>query len=124
MEAQAAQAAAQKLAAQHVAQVALRGLNQYHQQPMEATEAAAIKQEEAVAQQPPSSSSLDEPTDLTMDAEEKALRVRERMEREQRYSLNGLRVDSSNDDRDREQHEPRHQFDFRHLIPQVSIKTE
>lgn len=81
-----AQANAQKLAAQQVAHAAaLRGL-----------------QEEPIHH--------DEPTDLTMDAEEKALRMRERNNR---------------DERDREQLDPRHsQFDFRHLIPQVSIKSE
>ena len=97
-----AQAAAQKLAAQQVAQAALRGLQH------EAGGAASVKSEE-------------EPTDLTMDAEEKALRLRERLERER---LNRPLV-SDVDIRDREQHEPRHpQFDFRHLIPQVSIKSE
>ena len=94
-----AQAAAQKLAAQQVAQAALRGLHS------EADH--AIKPE-----------STDEPTDLTMDAEEK-VRLRERLERERRNMA------SEASERDREQHEPRHpQFDFRNLIPQVSIKSE
>ena len=100
-----AQAAAQKLAAQQVAQAALRGLQH------EAVGAASVKSEE-------------EPTDLTMDAEEKALRLRERLDRE-RLNRPLVAASDSVDIRDREQHEPRHpQFDFRHLIPQVSIKSE
>jgi len=101
-----AQAAAQKLAAQQVAQAALRGL------PL--PQEMVNKSEETEG-----------PTDLTMDAEEKALRLRERLERERMINRN---VVTSEAERDREQHEPRHpqcpQFDFRHLIPQVSIKTE
>ena len=99
-----AQAAAQKLAAQHAAQAALRGLGQQQQQQMDADE--------------------NEPTDLTLDAEEKALRMRERLERER--AAGGLVKHEAPVDplREREEHEPRHQFDFRHLIPQVSIKTE
>ena len=101
-----AQAAAQKLAAQQVAQAALRGL------PLPSE---MVKSEDTEG-----------PTDLTMDAEEKALRLRERLERERMINRN-VSV-TSESERDREQHEPRHpqcpQFDFRHLIPQVSIKTE
>ena len=101
-----AQAAAQKLAAQQVAQAALRGL-----QHEAGGGAASVKSEE-------------EPTDLTMDAEEKALRLRERLDRE-RLNRPLVAASDSVDIRDREQHEPRHpQFDFRHLIPQVSIKSE
>lgn len=95
-----AQAAAQRMAAQQVAQNALRGLPLHSE--------VDVKSE-----------ATDEPTDLTMDAEEKALRLRERLERERRMAA------SEAVERDREQHEPRHpQFDFRHLIPQVSIKSE
>ena len=62
----------------------------------------------------------DEPTDLTLDADEKAaLRMRERIERNQRF----VRANEEAE-RDREQLEPRPSFDFRHLIPQVTIKTE
>ena len=105
-----AQAAAQKLAAQQVAQAALRGL----QHEVSAGNGNAEATNNSVK-------SEEEPTDLTMDAEEKALRLRERLERER---LNRPLV-SDVDIRDREQHEPRHpQFDFRHLIPQVSIKSE
>lgn len=108
-----AQAAAQKLAAQQVAQAALRGL----QHEVSAGNGNASRAEATNN----SVKSEEEPTDLTMDAEEKALRLRERLERER---LNRPLV-SDVDIRDREQHEPRHpQFDFRHLIPQVSIKSE
>ena len=108
-----AQAAAQKLAAQQVAQAALRGL----QHEVSAGNGNAPRAEATNN----SVKSEEEPTDLTMDAEEKALRLRERLERER---LNRPLV-SDVDIRDREQHEPRHpQFDFRHLIPQVSIKSE
>ena len=108
-----AQAAAQKLAAQQVAQAALRGLQH------EVVQAAGNGNAAPLAALPVKSE--EEPTDLTMDAEEKALRLRERLERER---LNRPLV-SDVDIRDREQHEPRHpQFDFRHLIPQVSIKSE
>ena len=101
-----AQAAAQKLAAQHAAQAAMhRGLGSQQQQlKMEADE--------------------NEPTDLTLDAEEKALRIRERLERE-RSNGHGVHAAEARDDpREREDHEPRQQFDFRHLIPQFPIKTE
>ena len=97
-----AQAQAQKLAAQHVAQAALRGLQ--HAPPAAAMD-VAVKED------------IEEPTDLTLDAEEKALRMRERLEREQQQQQRHLQ----DEHRDRE---PLHQFDFRHLIPQVPIKTE
>ena len=99
-----AQAAAQKLAAQHVAQAALRGLQggQEH-----------VKDEHH--------SHEELPTDLTLDAEEKALRMRERLEREQQQQQRQHLQDEQH--RDREPLQQR-QFDFRHLIPQVPIKTE
>merc|ERR1719328_562640 len=93
-----AQAAAQQLAAQQVAQAALRGL----QHEVSAGNGNAEATNNSVK-------SEEEPTDLTMDAEEKALRLRERLERP---LVSDVYI------RDREQHEPRHpQFDFRHLIP-------
>lgn len=104
-----AQAAAQKLAAQHLAQAAIRG----HQAPLPTGQQApmdiAIKEEH------------DEPTDLTMDAEEKLRMRRERFERERSSNAAG-----QDEGRDRDPIDPlRHpQFDFRHLIPQVSIKSE
>ena len=125
-----AQAAAQKLAAQHVAQAALRGMhppagagsNPGSGQQVSGSMEMEIKEELA----------HEEPTDLTLNAENKAaLRMRrERMERENcRLSLNGHQDVAGSNLRDREQLEPRHhpqppQFDFRHLLPQVSIKSE
>ena len=89
-----AQAAAQKLAAQHAANAALRSLTPAAAAAQAAGpgDAAAADLEDGVAavqpESPPGgvlSSSSDEPTDLTMDAEEKAIRNRDRMEREHRY---------------------------------------
>ena len=95
-----AQAAAQKLAAQHAANAALRSLTPAAAAlPSSAAPTAAdpADLEDGVAavqpESPPpgsggvlsSTSSSDEPTDLTMDAEEKALRNRDRIERELRY---------------------------------------
>lgn len=94
-----AQAAAQKLAAaQHMAQAAvIRGQVSQPQENMESEE-------------------HDEPTDLTMDSEAKLRMRRERFERE-------VTSRHQEQERDRDPLEPRHhQFDFRHLIPQVSIK--
>ena len=85
-----AQAQAQKLAAQHAANAALRSLTPASAEP---GAAGGDQLEEGVAsvqpESPPGcsgvlSSSSDEPTDLTMDAGAKALRNRDRMEREQR----------------------------------------
>merc|ERR1712223_780990 len=136
-----AQAAAQKLAAQHVAQAALRGMghppgsNQQQQHPVPVGMDMEIKEELY-------KENHEEPTDLTLNAEDKAaLRMRrERMERENcrlasaagNGNSNGhSEVAGSNPHREREQLEPRHhpvqappQFDFRHLLPQVSIKSE
>ena len=114
-----AQAAAQKMAAQHVvAQTAFRGMTAHQKSVFAEPSHDDIKCEPEVS----AFNADDEPTDLTLDAEEKAaLRMRERIERGQRFSV-GRSNDES--DRDREQHEPRPSFDFRHLIPQVSIKTE
>jgi hypothetical protein len=71
----------------------------------------------------------DEPTDLTLDAEEKAaVRMRQRLERAGgRFAVGATRVaggGAEEPDRDREELDPRPGFDFRHLIPHVSIKTE
>lgn len=107
-----AQAAAQKLAAQHLAQAAIRGQHQAPapQAPMD----ISIKEEH------------DEPTDLTMDAEEKLRMRRERFERERSSGASSAVVHQDEVGRDRDPIDPlRHpQFDFRHLIPQVSIKSE
>ena len=80
-----AQAAAQKMAAQHVAQSsAYRGMTapQQQQKSLYASSSNDIKSEPEVSPY----SQDDEPTDLTLDADEKAaLRMRERIERNQRY---------------------------------------
>ena len=89
-------------------------------QQQQAAAAAAAAATAAAAQ------TIDEPTDLTLDAEEKAIRVRERLERERylaeaKSGANSSKLKDNGEDRDREEHRS---FDFRHLIPQVSIKTE
>jgi hypothetical protein len=125
-----AQAQAHKLAAQHAANAALRGYSASAAEP-ELDDGIPTMQPES----PPGgvlSSSSDEPTDLTLDAEEKALRIRDRMEREHRFMQRSAAAQAAAaaaaaaliaEERDREQHEPRPSFDFRHLIPQVSLKT-
>ena len=87
-----AQAQAQKLAAQHAANAALRSLTPASAEPGAAGGGGGDLEEGVASVQPESppgcsgvlSSSSDEPTDLTMDAGAKALRNRDRMEREQR----------------------------------------
>ena len=138
-----AQAAAEKLATatQHV-QAIVAG----HQQ--QAAAAAAVQQQQqaalaARADSPPPAVRVngghenDVPTDLTLDADEK-LRLRERFERERRNLISEQQIcqqqlqqqqrsssTSSAEERDREQLDPRPgAFDFRTLIPQVSLKTE
>jgi hypothetical protein len=112
-----AQAAAQKMASQHPpSAAAFRGLAAHSKSVFGDSAGDDIKCD------PEQFATDDEPTDLTLDAEEKAaLRMRERFERGHRFSAAG-RGDES--ERDREQHEPRPNFDFRHLLPHVSIKTE
>lgn len=71
----------------------------------------------------------DEPTDLsTTGGREREERERERQERERYYSqlMERYNIDRGSPSRDRseDREEPRTQFDYRHLIPQVSIKTE
>ncbi len=114
-----AQAAAQKMAAQHTA--AYRGMTA----PPKSVYGDSGNDRDVIKCESEASpfSQDDEPTDLTLDAEEKAaLRMRERIERgQQRF---GSVRNNEEVERDREQHEPRPSFDFRHLIPQVTIKTE
>ena len=59
---------------------------------------------------------------------EKDERERERLERERYYSqlMERYNIERSSPARERseERDEPRTHFDYRHLIPQVSIKTE
>ena len=109
-----AQAAAQKMS-QHSQSVPFRGMSIASQQKSVFADSGA----DDLKCDPD-----DEPTDLTLDAEEKAaLRMRERLERGHRFSSNGGR-DEAGSERDREQLDPRPGFDFRHHIPHVSIKTE
>ncbi len=106
-----AQAAAQKLAvAHHAALLATTGCGKLDPRSESPAEVDAARTASS-----PSSSCCDEPTDLTLDAEEKAALRRA-------YHRSGGAGSSSSDDRDRE---PRAvAFDFRHLMPQVSLKTE
>lgn len=117
-----AQAAAHKLhtAQQHVAQAIAVGQQQQAQ--------AALAQATNRPESPIENNEL--PTDLTLDADEK-LRLRERLERERRFLTESQAAalgqqqrsssTSSAEERDREQLEARPSFDFRHLIPQVSL---
>ncbi len=132
------QAAAHKLAAQQVAQAALRAAQPLDPsevnvgQPMEA-DALTIKEEalQPSSTSPTSSSNADEPTDLTMDADEKE-RLRDRLRREH-FLASARSAAAEHLERDREEslRHPAaatngggHPFDFRLLTPQVSLKTE
>ena len=117
-----AQAAAQQLAAQQAAQAAV--LSSHNRSP--------VKRESSTTNSPPLHSS-DEPTDLSTTGRqsldrEKDERERERLERERYYSqlMERYNIERSSPARERseERDEPRTHFDYRHLIPQVSIKTE
>lgn len=71
----------------------------------------------------------DEPTDLSVTGgREREERDRERIERERYYSqlMERYNIERASPKRERseEREEPRNHFDYRHLIPQVSIKTE
>ena len=155
-----AQAAAHKLAAQHIA--TLRNLspqggtslsslaaagaalvNQHDsgisaQTPI--ADSSEIERDEDEASPTPNAdiaghhqaSNSDEPTDLTLDAGEKA-RLRERLEREQRSILSvtttATKISEQSPDesqlRDREDLNGRPAFDFRRLMPQsMSVKSE
>lgn len=116
-----AQAAAQQLAVQQAAQAAV--LSSQARSPVK-REASPVLQ---------SSDDQHQPTDLSttgrqsMDRE-KDERERERLERERYYSqlMERYNIERSSPARERseERDEPRTHFDYRHLIPQVSIKTE
>merc|ERR1712012_783910 len=116
-----AQAAAQQLAAQQAAQAAV--LSSCHRSP--------VKRE---SNSPPSLQSSDEPTDLSTNGtrqsvdREREEKERERLERERYYSqlMERYNIERSSPARERseEREEPKSHFDYRHLIPQVSIKTE
>ena len=118
-----AQAAAQQLAAQQAAQAAV--LSSCHRSPAKretTSPAAAVPQ------------SSDEPTDLSTNGNRQSVdrerdsRERERLERERYYSqlMERYNIERSSPARDRseEREEAKSHFDYRHLIPQVSIKTE
>merc|ERR1712130_647501 len=77
--------------------------------------------------------SSDEPTDLSTNGRQsedrdQQERDRERLERERYYSqlMERYNIERASPSRERseEREEPRSHFDYRHLIPQVSIKTE
>ena len=153
-----AQAAAHKLAAQHIA--TLRGLSPQGGATLSSLAAAGAalvsQQDSGISAQTPiadsseverdedepsptpnadmahQASNSDEPTDLTLDADEKA-RLRERLEREQRSILSvtttATKISQQSPDeshlRDREDLNGRPAFDFRRLMPQsMSVKSE
>ena len=117
-----AQAAAQQLAAQQAAQAAVLSS---HRSP--------VKREAATSS--PTLTASDEPTDLSTNGRqsvdrEKEERERERLERERYYSqlMERYNIERSSPARERSEErdteQQRTHFDYRHLIPQVSIKTE
>jgi len=117
-----AQAAAQQIATQQAAQQAVFS-----------TCRSPIKSEVSASPSPQTSSSnSEEPHDLSVGGRGREDdRERERLERERYYSqlmerYNLERSSPGQQDRERseEREEPRNHFDYRHLIPQVSIKTE
>jgi len=123
-----AQAAAQQLVAQNAVQM---GGNQPQTSLLGSSQQrspiSSIKVEEPV---PAVSPHPDEPTDLTTSAgREREERERERQERERYYTqlmerYNIERASPSRDRTDDREEAPRNHFDYRNLIPQVSIKTE
>lgn len=120
-----AQAQAQQLAAQQAAQAAVLSSVSCHRSPVK---------REAASDEPVTSEEL--PTDLSTGGSrgsvdrERGERERERQERERYYSqlMERYNIERSSPARDRseerESQEPKSHFDYRHLIPQVSIKTE
>lgn len=117
-----AQAAAQQIVAQQAAQAAV----------LTSCQRNGVKREDGVGDENgvSSGSPSDEPTDLSVGGgREREERDRERLERERYYSqlMERYNIERGSPKRerseDREQ-EPRSHFDYRHLIPQVSIKTE
>ena len=118
-----AQAAAQQMAAQQAAQAAV--LSSCHRSPVKRESNSPVS----------TLNSSDEPTDLSVSNNrasidrEKDERERERLERERYYSqlMERYNIERSSPARDRSEEretEPKSHFDYRHLIPQVSIKTE
>ena len=118
-----AQAQAQQLAAQQAAQAAVLSSVSCHRSPVKREEEGeGVTSEEL-------------PTDLSTGGQRASLdrergeRERERAERERYYSqlMERYNIERSSPARDRSEEretEPKSHFDYRHLIPQVSIKTE
>merc|ERR1719150_1688979 len=107
-----AQAAAQQIVAQQAAQAAVLTNSR-----------SSVKREsenESMSATPTGPS--DEPTDLSVGG------GRDRQERERYYSqlMERYNIERGSPQRERseDREEPRSHFDYRHLIPQVSIKTE
>jgi len=116
-----AQAAAQQIVAQQAAQAAV----------LTSCQRGGVKREEAREGGEPgvTPSPSDEPTDLSVGGgREREERDRERLERERYYSqlMERYNIERGSPKRERseDREEPRNHFDYRHLIPQVSIKTE
>jgi len=114
-----AQAAAQQMVAQQAAQAAV----------LTSCQRGNIKREGESEEGGGTHSPSDEPTDLSVgggrDREE---RDRERLERERYYSqlMERYNIERGSPKRERseDREESRNHFDYRHLIPHVSIKTE
>jgi len=123
-----AQAAAQQLAAQQAAQAAVLSRGRVSPGSCKERPVSPPSAQASVA-------SSDEPTDLSLCGKRKVAettdseRERERAERERYYSqlMERYNIERSSPARDRsEERDTEHKthFDYRHLIPQVSIKTE
>ena len=118
-----AQAQAQQLAAQQAAQAAV--LSSCHRSPVK---------RESGSPGPAGGGGSDQPTDLSTGGRgggdrERGERERERLERERYYSqlMERYNIERSSPARERSEErdtEAKSHFDYRHLIPQVSIKTE
>ena len=116
------------LSAQSAAGVSGSGLHESPDMVPDEDEGSPIPDSDLVGHHQASS---DEPTDLTLDADEKA-RLRARLEREQRSFLSvtttATKISQDTDEeqlRDREQLDGRPAFDFRRLLPQaMSVQSE
>jgi hypothetical protein len=117
----------QQMEAQQVAQKAAFNIAAQQAAQQSAFTRSPIKSE--VPSPGPQTSSSDEPHDLSVKGREDD-RERERLEREKYYSQlmerYNLERSSPGQDRERseERDEPRNHFDYRNLIPNISIKTE
>jgi len=113
-----AQAAAQQIVAQQAAQAAVLTNSRN-----------SVKRESEDESMATPTGPSDEPTDLSVGGgREREERDRERQERERYYSqlMERYNIERGSPQRERseDREEPRSHFDYRHLIPQVSIKTE